>query len=72
MHQCYLSAIFAISHGRPPTHAAFDNDECHVTASRPISEAAHSRSYDKAYLSAIAVTYLSRSFNLQDGGNQLA
>ena len=39
--------IFAISHGRPPTCSAFDNGECHVTAFRPISEAAHSRSYDK-------------------------
>jgi len=28
------------------THSAFDNDECHVTAFRPISEAAHSWSYD--------------------------
>ena len=28
------------------TRSAFDNDECHVTAFRPISEAAHSWSYD--------------------------
>jgi len=39
-------AIFAISHGRPPTRSAFDNGECHVTAFRPISEAAHSWSYE--------------------------
>ena len=31
---------------RPPTRSAFDNDECHVTAFRPIIEAAHSWSYD--------------------------
>ena len=32
---------------RLPTRSALDNDECHVTAFRPISEAAHSWSYDK-------------------------
>ena len=30
------------------TRTAFDNDECHVRAFRPISEAAHSWSYDKS------------------------
>ena len=38
--------IFAISHGLPQTRSALDNGECHVTAFRPISEAAHSWSYD--------------------------
>jgi len=33
--------IFAISHGRPPIRSAFDSDECHVTAFRLISDAAH-------------------------------
>ena len=28
------------------THWSFDNDKCHITAFRPISEAAHSWSYD--------------------------
>jgi len=37
--------VTAISNGRPPTRSAFDNDECHVTAFRPISEAAHSLSF---------------------------
>jgi len=32
--------------------SSFDNDECHVTACRPISEAAHSWSYDKMPLAA--------------------
>jgi len=31
---------------RRHVHSAYDNDECHVTAFRPISEAAHSWSYD--------------------------
>ena len=32
---------------RPPTRSSFDNDERHVTAFRPISEAALSWSWDK-------------------------
>jgi len=48
-HDC---VIFAISHGRPLTHSAFHNDECHVMAFRPISEAAHSWSYDNQFLQA--------------------
>jgi len=32
--------------GRPPTCGAFDNAQCHVTAFRPISEAARSWSCD--------------------------
>jgi len=39
MHKIRDRVIFAISHGRPLTHSAFANDECHVTAFRPISEA---------------------------------
>jgi len=35
-----------ISHRRSPTRSAFDIDECHVTAFRPISEAARSWSDD--------------------------
>jgi len=31
----------AVMHGRPLTRSSFDNDKCHVTAFRPISEAAH-------------------------------
>ena len=30
----------------PPTHSSFDNDERHVRAFQPITEASHSRSYD--------------------------
>jgi len=40
-------AIFAISHRRTPTRSSIDNDECHVTAFRPISEAAYSWSYGR-------------------------
>ena len=36
-------------HGQPATRSSFDNDECHVTAFQPISEAAHSWSYDIVY-----------------------
>ena len=36
----------AMSHGRPPTCASFSNDERHMTAFRPISEAARSWSCD--------------------------
>jgi len=43
----YLLHVNCLSHRRPPTRSAFDNDECHMTAFRPISEAAHSWSYDK-------------------------
>jgi len=34
----------------PPTRSAFDNGKCHVMAFRPISEAAHSWSYDNSEL----------------------
>jgi len=44
------------------TRWSFDNDRCHVTAFRPISEAAHSWSYDKTYIMLI-VTNL-QSFSL--------
>ena len=39
-----------ISHRRPPTRLTFDNDKCHMTALRSISEAAHSWLYDKSKL----------------------
>jgi len=39
----------AMSHSRPPTRSSFDNDERHVTAFQPISEAAHSWSYDNTH-----------------------
>jgi len=36
-----------MSHGRPPTRSSFDNDENHMTALQPISDAARSWSCDK-------------------------
>jgi len=43
-------AIFAILHRRPPTRSAFDNSERHVTAFRPISEAAIRYKYNTKFV----------------------
>ena len=49
------------------TRSAFDNDECHVTAFRPISETAHSWSYDKITYSVVSRTVSQRGPNLKCG-----
>jgi len=46
-HMVTWQCNIAMLHGRLPTCSLFDNDERHVTAFRPISEAAHSWSCDK-------------------------
>jgi len=43
--------------------SAFDNDECHMTAFRTISEAAHRCSYDKKY--CIIITLQDKGGNWQ-------
>ena len=54
----YCSVISAISHRRPLTRSAFDNDECHMMAFWPISEAADIWSYDKSvYLPTVRMQW---------------
>ena len=48
-------------HGRPPTRSSFNNDERHMMAFRPVSEAAHSWSYDNGicHISILCLSVLS-------------
>ena len=50
-----------VMHGRPPTRSSFDNDERHMMAFRPVSEAAHSWSYDNGicHISILCLSVLS-------------
>ena len=45
-HPPYLLGLASSDFCLFPSHSAFDNDECHVMVFRPISEAAHSWSYN--------------------------
>jgi len=45
--ECHVTVYHCNDTQSTVTHGSFDNDERHVTVFRPISEAAHSWSYDK-------------------------
>jgi len=39
VHHCNDVHVHVMMHGQLPTRSSIDNDECHVSAFRPISEA---------------------------------
>ena len=63
--QSHNRSMFAISNGRPPMRWSFDNDECHVTAFRPVSEAARSWSYNSLVVCVCSVELARRVLRLE-------